>query len=578
MPKPTRMAALLCLAAAMAACEPASLTEARDQLGRGGERVVEYVLPIVTDSAKVQDLVDTPETALDTISGGLLAIRADPESLSVDVGDELTYQQVEFDRFVVDLVVPPGIGAGYTIPFSSSYDVLASDTVLDAVDTVVAYSGTLVVTTQNRLPATADYTVTLDGFLDAGGSPIAASGTVPPAPGDGSYVSDVLNFDLAGVTIVPATAIAHLNGTATVVTSPVDPVLGTAAVIQDGSISAVEIQSLAGPLDPAQTPELVIEVEESREILRSDFDFGDLEDAVEASTLNDAVVAVEIDNSASAPAVLSDFTLGVVKLDAFGDILRDAFGNPDYEVDWLGQPILIPVADPGETTLTLARSSASNVSLQSAPLADRLFHLLLADQRASIVAAGTIAVGDGGPSRITRTDSLAVVLGVTVAFDLTIPDTGVQITRHSVNDGLGDLVADEREADSLAARIDSVEFTAELVNRTPFGTEIDIAFVRDSVAETVDIFLLPGAVLIDRVTLRAPAVDAQGRVSQAISDTVVVRLSNTEVRELLNEFFTAQARIRLLPGTGGGRGAIQASDAVLITSRVRVQLHAGKSQ
>ncbi|KPJ93584.1 MAG: hypothetical protein AMS18_05475 [Gemmatimonas sp. SG8_17] len=572
------MAAMLCLAATMAACEPASLTEARDQLGRGGERVVEYVLPIVTDSAKVQDLVDTTETALDTL-GGVLALRADPESLSVGVGDELTYQDVDFDTFVVDLIVPPGIGPGYMIPFSSSFDVLASDTVLDAVDTVVVYSGTLVVTTQNRLPATAGYTVTLDGFLDAAGSPLAASGTVPAAPGDGSYVSDVLNFDLAGVTIIPAAAIAQLNGTATVVTSPVDPALGTAAVVQDGSISAIEIQSLAGSLDPAQTPELVIGVEEAREILRSDVDFGDLEEAVEASTINDAVVALEIDNSASAPAVLSDFTLGVVRLDAFGDILRDAFGDPDYEVDSLGQPIVIPVTDPGVPTLTLARSSASNVSLQSAPLATRLFHLLLADERVSLVAAGTIAVGDGAPSRIERTDALAVVLGVIVAFDLTIPDTGVQITRHSVNNGLGDLVEDEREADSLVARIDSVEFTAELVNRTPFGTEIDIAFVRDSLPEGVDVFLLPGAVTIDRVTLSAPPVDAQGRVSQAISDTVVVRLSNTEVRELLNEFFTAQARIRLLPGTGGGgRGAIQASDAVLINSRVRVLLHAGKSQ
>jgi hypothetical protein len=578
MRKPTRIAATLCLAAATAACEPASLTEARNQLGRGGERVVVYVLPVVTDSAKVQDLVDST-AALDTISGGILAIRADPESLSVEVGDELTYQDVDFDSFVVNLIVPPGIGPGYTIPFSSSYDVLASDTVLDAVDTVVVHSGTLVVTTQNRLPATAGYTVTLDGFLDAGGSPIAAAGTVPPAPGDGSYVSDVLNFDLAGVTVVPAAAIAQLNGTATVVTSPVDPALGTAAVIQDGSISAIEIQSLTGPLDPAQTPELIIDVEESREILRSDVDFGDLEEAVEASTLNDAAVALEISNSANAPAVLSDFTLGVVRLDAFGDILRDGFGDPDYEVDSLGQPILIPVTDPGVTTLTLARSSVSNVSLQSAPLADRLFHLLLGDERVSIVAAGTAAIGDGAPSRIERTDSLAVVLGVTVAFDLTIPDTGVQITRHSVNSGLGDLVEDEREADSLVARIDSVEFTAELVNRTPFGTEIDIAFIRDSVPETVDIFLQPGAVLIDRVTLGAPTVDAQGRVSQAISDTVVVRLSNTEVRELLNEFFTAQARIRLLPGAGGGgRGAIQASDAVLINSRVLVQLHAGKSQ
>lgn len=573
------IAGISCLTVLVAACEPASLLDARDQLGRGGERTVEYVLPIIVDSAKVQDLVDTAETTLDTTSLGLLALRSDPESLRVDVGPELVFQNIAFDSYVADVpIVDPNVPVGTQIPIpTTTYAALGSDTILAGIDTVTVSSGTLVLTTRNKLPATVAYTVTLTGFLDGSGTPLSASGTVP-ASFTGAYVSDVLNIDLAGVSVLPGVAQVQIGGTATVQSSPVNPALGTAAVRQDGAIATIEIQSVAGSLDPAVNSELVFTVEKPREFMRTDFDFGDFEDAAEASTLNDATVTIQVDNSAAAPAVLSGFAMGVVTLDAAGNIPRDMAGDPVYEADSLGQPILIAIADSGQTTLTVDRTSSKIVSLQGAPLTDRLFHLLLDGERAAVITAGTAAVGDGAPSRIERTDSLAVVFDVTVGFDFTIPDTGVVISRYSDNEGLD--VENAREADSLIARIQSpVEFTAEVVNGTAFGTMIDVAFVRGVLPEGTDIFGLPGSVVISTVTLSRPTVDGQGRVVQPTTDTVVVQLSNNDIRELLEESFTAQARIRLQPGLGGGgRAAVYASDAVHIDSWVHIKLSAGKSQ
>jgi hypothetical protein len=577
-PNLTKSGCVVCLATLLAACEPASLTEARNQLGRGGERVVAYVLPVIVDSVKVQDMVDTVETTLDTTGTGLLAIRSDPESLTVDLGADLIFENIALDGFVVDVpIVDPNVPVGTQLPIpTTTFSALDSDMVLEGVDTVLVHSGMLVVTTRNRLPATVAYTVTIDGFLDAGGSALTAVGTLP-ASLTGLYVSDVLSFDLAGVKVVPATASVQIGGTATVVSSPVNQALGTAAVTQDGAIATVEIASVSGPLDPVANPELKVAVEQPREFLRTDFDFGDFEEAAEASTLNDATIVMEVTNSAAAPAVLSGFAMGVVTLDASGNIPRDVDGNPVYEVDSQGRPILVPVADPGLSTLTLARSSIKIVQLQGASLADRLFHLLLADERAAIVTAGAAEIGDGAQSRIDRTDTLGVVFDVTVGFDLTVPDTGVVISRYSDNEGLD---FDPREADSVVARIISpVEFTAEVVNETAFGTGIDVAFVRGVLPEDADVFNWPGSVIIPTVTLSVPSVDSQGRVSQPVTDTVVVQLNNDDVREVLDSAFTAQARIRLLPGTGGGgRAAVYAADAVLIDAQVKIQLRAGKPQ
>ena len=74
------------------------------------------------------------------------------------------------------------------------------------------YSGTLSVTTWNRLPIPMSYTATLNGFTQSGGGPLQGGGEVPAAPGNGSYSIDTLDFNLAGVTVVPASVSVSVVG------------------------------------------------------------------------------------------------------------------------------------------------------------------------------------------------------------------------------------------------------------------------------------------------------------------------------------------------------------------------------
>jgi hypothetical protein len=236
----------------------------------------------------------------------------------------------------------------------------------------------------------------------------------------------------------------------------------------------------------------------------------------------------------------------------------------------------VAVTDPGETTLTLAAMGTTNLELNAAPLIDRLVHLLLDDERAAIVAAGNAAVGDGAQARVTRTDSVSVAMGMTLGLDFIIFAAGVTFTRNTVSDGAE---FDDEDAEQLVERLDSASVITEVVNNTPFGVEIDIAFVEDSLGEDVDVFAQPNAVLLNTVALSAPTVDAQGVVTTPSSSSVSILLTGTQARQLLGLKFTAGARVRLLPGTrAGGRGAIFATDAISLDSRVQIVLRAGGVQ
>jgi hypothetical protein len=287
-------------------------------------------------------------------------------------------------------------------------------------------------------------------------------------------------------------------------------------------------------------------------------------------------VSLTLGNGSGIVIALSNFNLGVVNLDAAGNVPRDAFGDPVFEEDAGGNPIFVAVTDPGETTLTLAAMGTTNLELNAAPLIDRLVHLLLDDERAAIVAAGNAAVGDGAQARVTRTDSVSVAMGMTLGLDFTIPAAGVTFTRNTVCDGAE---FDDEDAEQLVERLDSAGVITEVVNNTPFGVEIDIAFVEDSLGEDVDIFAQPNAVLLNTVVLSAPTVDAQGVVTTASFSSVSILLTGTQARQLLGLKFTAGTRIRLLPGTGsGGRGAFRATDQILLDSRVQIVLRAGGTQ
>lgn len=566
---------LMGLLALIAACEPAGIMDARDQLGRGGERTIVFALPLIDTVFKIETLLD--ESGIDTTAAGLLAVAIDPESLSVGFGEELVFEDINLDTLEISfppatLSVPPGT----SIPFTVVYDGMASDTILEDVDTVLVHSGVLSVTTRNRLPIPITYTATLGGFFQAGGAPLSGGGTIPAAPGDGSYRSDVLIFDLAGVSVVPAAVSVTVAGSGTVGGTPIPAGLGDSAIVQNGGIATLEIAAVSGTLDPTLTPELIVSIEEVEEIPEADLDLGDLEDAVDESTINDATVSLTLANGSGIVTVLTNFYLGVVNLDAAGNVPRDAFGDPVLEEDAGGNPILVAVTDPGETTLTLAAMGTTNLELNAAPLIDRLVHLLLDDERAAIVAAGNAAVGDGTQARVTRSDSVSVAMGMTLGLDFTIPAAGVTFTRNTVSDGAE---FDDEDADQLVERLDSAGVVTEVVNNTPFGVEIDIAFVEDSLGEDVDIFAQPNAVLLNTVALPAPTVDAQGVVTTPSSSTVSILLTGTQARQLLGLKFTAGARVRLLPGSGaGGRGAIYATDAISLDSRVQIVLRAGGTQ
>ncbi len=80
-----RSGSLVLLAGALAlGCEPASVTEARDQLGRGGEREVEYILPVIADTFSIESLLD--EDVVVATVDSLLGIRLDTRLLSYGVG------------------------------------------------------------------------------------------------------------------------------------------------------------------------------------------------------------------------------------------------------------------------------------------------------------------------------------------------------------------------------------------------------------------------------------------------------------------------------------------------------------
>ncbi len=99
-------AAWSCAASLMllsAGCEPTSITEARNQLGRGPLRIVQFTIPVAQDTVTVGEFVcpSSSTTPCDTVTtpDGLMGITFDPETLTVNVGDELDYDSLTFSPF-----------------------------------------------------------------------------------------------------------------------------------------------------------------------------------------------------------------------------------------------------------------------------------------------------------------------------------------------------------------------------------------------------------------------------------------------------------------------------------------------
>lgn len=92
-----RLAALVGLVSFAAACEPDSITEAREILQSDGADTLVLTLPLLTDSVLLVDVVEESDTA--STGSGAFGIRAQRQSLEVGIADALSFEGIAFDAF-----------------------------------------------------------------------------------------------------------------------------------------------------------------------------------------------------------------------------------------------------------------------------------------------------------------------------------------------------------------------------------------------------------------------------------------------------------------------------------------------
>ena len=520
-----------------AGCEPASITDAHTQLARGPVRIDTLVVPIIQDSEAVPKYI----TDTVTLADGLEGVRFD-STVGVGVGSKLRFNGVTSTRFKYD--VPGAVFlAGNPVATDTSYALLSVEPRLTAIDTIVVDSGSITITTANRLSVPVNVKVTLNGFRNSVGATLVDSSTIPA--GNGTYATATVTFNLAAVTVTPPTANAALHLSFTPVAG--DAALGDSCIIQSGS-GVMVVRSLEGNLDPAKTTELTVSVTDSQVVDSTQFSFGDLKEAMDSVQFNDAQLAFT--NTSGAPIVLSGFQVSV---------------------DSMGTAITVPVRDSGVSTFTLARGQTGK-ALQAARLLNWVAHAGMQGRQVAIVASGTAAVGDGASSTIRNSDRVSV--GLAVGLDFTLPSGGVSFGRYGVQSGAG---RDSVDAAQTALHVDTAEATAAVTNGMPFDVQVQVALVPDSVPNlTIDsAFTQPNRVELGPVSVAAGTVDTLGRVTAVAEDSVRVGLAGSKSKVLLGKKFTAFVRIRLSPSGGTNRGAIRPGDKVIIRAQGFVQLRSG---
>lgn len=464
--------------------------------------------------------------------------------------------------------------------FNQTFNAFAGEPRITAVDTVVVSSGSFSITVQNRLPIADNITVRLNGITKAGAVQ-QQNIVVPAANGLGGYTSGTLTFDLANATIVPAAVIPQVTGSATATSASITPTNSTNAAVVTGGGSIV-VERLVGALNPATTPELSVTTENTDEFTRAQIDFGDFEEPIRLSHLNSATVNLTVVNTAQVPFVLTNFRIGVVRLDAAGQPVRVS-GVLDFEKDGAGNPILVSVVDPGQTTLTVARGATKTVALPAALLLDSMVHKLLNNTRVALAVTGGTTIGDGAASRISRTDVIKVQFGLTIGLDITLPPAGVTFRRKQVAGGL-DLK--QSDADEFSTRLDKATLRAAVVNGTPFGVTVQVSIVKDSSGLTADQIValpvcsgLPTAgcrVSLVSITVQGGTVNALGQVTTPTNGNIEISMSGSTVRVLFGAKFTTALLVQLVPGTGGGgRGALRPADQMMVNAKAQVDIKSG---
>lgn len=358
--------------------------------------------------------------------------------------------------------------------------------------------------------------------------------------------------------------------------------LGISTIVIADNLVAVEANPQTVSLDvaggvgtftnlPLDSSLLQFAVEEAMQFSAAGLNLGEFQEAAEQATLHSALIALEVTNTADAPLTLQDFTLGVVMVDPGTGNIRRVLGLPDYETDGTGTPILVNVADPGLTTFAIGRQSLKIDTLQAAAVVDRLVDSLLAGSQVALVGAGTAKVGDGSSGSVAAGDQLSISARPIIGFDFSIPQAGVSLDSSTAREGL-DL--DDPNANDIEARVDSAGALLRVTNSTPFGLQLDIVLVADSVA---DAFAEPNSESLTSIIVSPALVDGNGRVTEASRDTVFVGLTGASVRPFLGEWFTAGVQITLTP-PAGGRGALHTTDLVIVDATAVMHLRVGGGQ
>lgn len=534
-------------AAVVLGCEPGSVTEAREQLGRGSNDTITYVIPLTNDTFMVSEFLDSGDTV--TTPDGLLSLRVQDEDVAFDFTDVLQTDEVS----TTTALPSPGWSAPGDPIDTLRFTTPAGSNVVGA----TASSGWAVRTTTNS--TSCDATVNIS-VADSIGNTVAAY-----APnlfvGSGNTVTDSVSLNGASFNDFVVVAPAADFGACTPG--------GGQQVSMDLTFRPMVLASV--DLDNLSES---FAVEEAEELIRSDLEFDELEDAIDQSTLNSATLDMTVVNGADIPVVLDNLTIGAVRLDGAGQLVRDGGGNLVYEADGGGTPILINVAPQGQTTLSVPRNGMASVSVPAAELVDRITHILLADERVAFVAAGTAESSDGSSGRILLGSIVDIQYTVTVGLDFTIPLTGVEFTSdNTVSGGVG---LDTLEIDDVVDRLVSVSGEARVENFTAFGVEVTAGVAPGALAPTDDVFAAPGAFTLPTTTVGAPTVDVNGIPQGSVSDSVAVSITPQEARQLLGDSLTTAVRVRMLPGAGGGgRGVIRPDDGIALTAVVTVRVQRG---
>lgn len=520
---------------AILGCEPDSFTAAREQLARGTPDTIAYVVPLVADSFLISEFLDG---GADTVStpDGLLSIRVQNAAVQFDFADVLQSAAVGVTTFVgaptrgiIRLTTPAGSQVvGATISSGAVTRTITNATACDATVTV--------------------------SVVDSLGIPVLA------------FPANVL---VAAGTSVTETR--SLNGASFVQFIEIIPSASSGACAPAGISVSVNFAPLTLASVDLDNLSESFAIEAAEALQRTAFAFDELEDAINQSTLNSATIKLTVTNTADAPVVLNNVTIGAVQFDRVtGLLMRDGGGNLIFETDVPGgTPIQVRVADAGLTTLAVPRNGLTIVSVQAAELVDRVTHLLLDGDSVAFVASGTADVNDGSSGRILMGDMVVVGYEVTVGLDFTMPLTGIQFNvNNTVTNGVG---LDTAEINDIEARIVSVGGIARVENFTAFGVEVTVAFAPDSLDAAVDVFTQPGGFQLMPIIVRGPAVDAAGIPQGSTVDSVEISITPQEARVLLGDKITAGIRLRLLPGTGGnGRGVIRPGDKIVVSAAAKI--------